>query len=302
LFESGSFKEFWQRLSSKTDYLVSFDDKEIIKKAIDELNTIKVEPPQIDIALYRIKEIENIYSTSDHKGRDTGKGKVTFAAMDLVEEISENTGISYKTVFEIIKGIDNYSEIVKNPPKFLQEAVTKIRRIELDELVRGLIYKTNGERYDIDELKEVIIRNTDRFQATPRKGIYDLIFWDSEIEKDFATDADCDNEVVCFLKLPDFYKIKTPIGPYNPDFGIVLKRKKIKTEKEAEFYFVIETKGTNDINDHKALTQDEITKIKCAQKHFEALGIDVYIDYFAPIKEYDTYKKKADKIIFSAND
>ncbi|WKZ69163.1 MAG: DEAD/DEAH box helicase family protein [Melioribacteraceae bacterium] len=301
LFESESFKKFWRKLARKTDYLVSFDDDVIIAKSIEALKTIKVEAPQVEVALHRISDIQDVYTTAENKGRQAGKGKVTFAPMDIIEEISENTGISYKSVFEILKGIDNYNEVAKNPPKFLQEAVTKIRQIELDELVRGLTYKLNGDKYDLNDLKEIIIRNTDRFQETPNRGIYDLMFWESDIEKEFAKEADTDSEVVCFLKLPEFYKIDTPIGPYNPDFGIVLKRKKIKSTDADEFYFVIETKGTNDINDHKALTLDEITKIKCAQKHFTALGIDAFFDYYAPVKEYKSFKKKADSKVLAAD-
>ncbi len=42
---------------------------------------------------------------------------------------------------------------------------------------------------------------------------------------------------------------------------------------DKELYFVIETKSTHDINDTHALTEDERTKIQCAVKHFQALGI-----------------------------
>jgi type III restriction enzyme len=97
------------------------------------------------------------------------------------------------------------------------------------------------------------------------------------------------------LKLPSYYKIQTPIGEYEPDFGIVMRRKQLKSGKESEFYFVVETKGTNDINDKKALKESEVYKIKCAMKHFDALGIDV--EYKAPVKEFDYFKEEAAKYI-----
>ena len=74
---------------------------------------------------------------------------------------------------------------------------------------------------------------------TPNRGLYDRVVFDSSFERDFAGFADNDNEVVCFLKLPAFYQIPTPIGPYNPDFGVVLRRKRLRDAKEAEFYFVV---------------------------------------------------------------
>jgi type III restriction enzyme len=59
------------------------------------------------------------------------------------------------------------------------------------------------------------------------------------VEHNFARATDNDDEVICFLKLPAYYKIKTPIGDYNPDFGVVMKRKSLRDGKESEFYFVI---------------------------------------------------------------
>ncbi|PJB29910.1 hypothetical protein CO110_03335, partial [Candidatus Desantisbacteria bacterium CG_4_9_14_3_um_filter_40_11] len=135
-------------------------------------------------------------------------------------------------------------------------------------------------------------KNTKKIEPTPNRGIYDHIVWDSEIEQNFARDADADTEVVCFLKLPDFYTINTPVGKYNPDFGMVLKRRKIRDKTSSEYYFVIETKGTNDINDRKALTENEIYRIKCAMKHFDALGIESKVNYIAPVKEFETFKSK----------
>ena len=114
-------------------------------------------------------------------------------------------------------------------------------------------------------------------------------------KRNFSLDADTDAEVVCFLKLPSFYKINTPIGNYEPDFGLIMKRKNIRNGNENEFYFVIETKGTNDINDKKALTESEVYKIRCAMKHFEKLGLEV--QYKAPVKEYNYFKTEADKTI-----
>ena len=74
-----------------------------------------------------------------------------------------------------------------------------------------------------------------------------------------------------------------------------MKRKSLKTGDENEFYFVIETKGTNDINDKKALTESEVYKIRCAMKHFEKLGLDV--QYKAPVKEYSYFKTQANQTV-----
>jgi type III restriction enzyme len=77
---------------------------------------------------------------------------------------------------------------------------------------------------------------------------------------------------------------------YRPDFGLVVRRKRLKSTDESEYYFVVETKGTADLEDTKALTPDEKRKIECAKKHFAALGIETdlkYQIYHAPVQDYE---------------
>jgi len=304
-FNSPSFRSFWKRLSQKTEYLVSFDEDRVIENSINTLNEITIPEHQIQVSLGRIQGISEDGIQAQDFRSESKAVNVLFAPIDLVEEISENTSLAYPTVFKIVQGLSNKKEIIKNPPRFLQEAVQKIRYIELDEMLRALDYRITGETFDIDQFKQFIVKNTDKIEPTPNKGIYDHIIWDSEHEQKFAREADGDTEVVCFLKLPPFYVIKTPAGEYNPDFGLVLKKKKIRAESESEYYFVIETKGTNNLDDRKALTENEIYKIKCALKHFEALGIAAKactelsrsVNYIAPVKEYEMFKNKAVEVV-----
>ena len=286
-FKSSSFAKFWKSLSKKTQYLVSFNEEKIINESIKELNNIKILEHKIQVSLGRLKDIsEKGIKTEDFR-TESKKAKIVFNSIDLIEEISESTSLAYPTVFKIIKDI-NKNEIIKNPPRFLQEAIDKIKKIELDEMLRALNYQTTGESFNLDGFEKFILKNTSNLEPTTNKGIYDHIIWDSEIEQQFAREADKDTEVVCFLKLPSFYVINTPAGLYNPDLGLVLKKKKIRSEDEQEYYFVIETKGTDMIEDSKALKGNEIYKIKCAIKHFKALGIEA--NYIAPVKDFETFK------------
>jgi restriction endonuclease len=81
------------------------------------------------------------------------------------------------------------------------------------------------------------------------------------------------------LKLPEGYAIPTPAGDYTPDFGLIFKERGHRAmelganaqPQQGEF-FVVEVKGTHDLNDPKALSPEEVLKIECAARHFEALG------------------------------
>jgi type III restriction enzyme len=292
-----AFKRFWKSLAKKTDYLISFNEENLIEKSIEEINKINIADYVAEVSSRSIGEITEEGIKDEFGGTETYALKAYFTPLDLVEELSENTGLSYLTLFKIVEGITNHEHFVKNPPQFIHQAAAIIRNIELDEMIRGLDYHLTGEDFPFSF--DDFVRNIapQAYVDTPKRGVFDKMLVDSDVERTFAKTADLDDEIICFLKLPSYYKIKTPIGEYEPDFGLVIKRKSLKTGSESEYYFVIETKGTNDINDKKSLTESEVYRIKCAMKHFEALGVEVH--YKAPVKEYSYFKTEATKTINS---
>jgi type III restriction enzyme len=289
LSESKSFRAFWEKLARKTDYTVVFREDEIVRRAIEALGKLVVGDYEAEIVLTRIRGIAMTGLASDEIGRETEKLNASFTPLDLIEEISENTALSYPTAAKIVAGLGNFSAIAKNPPKFLARANALIRAIEVDEMLRSLSYHPTGESLPLTALLPVI-ETYFPIEPTPERGVYDGVAYQSTPERSFTQAAEHDNEVICFLKLPDCYEIPTPVGLfYRPDFGLVLKRKNLTSKAEAEYYFVIEVKSTNNIDDAKSLTETERMKIKCALKHFEALGIEAklsYVPYVAPVKDY----------------
>jgi type III restriction enzyme len=290
-----AFRKYWTALARKTEYTMSFDEDNLIRESADRINQITIPDFIIEASSFLINAITEEGKNDTFQGSEHIIQKTTFTPLDVIEELSENTGVSYNTLFKIVNRLTNLEQMVKNPPRFIHEASDIIRDVELDEMIRGLDYQITGETYPFDFNDFVKNISNTGYVDTPHKGVFDKMLVDSDVERNFSLDADRDAEVVCFLKLPSWYKIKTPIGNYEPDFGLVMKRKSLKTGDENEFYFVIETKGTNDINDKKALTESEVYKIRCAMKHFEKLGLEV--KYKAPIKEYSYFKTLANQTI-----
>ncbi len=289
-----AFRRFWKTMAKKTDYTVAFNEASLVENCVKALNSIEIEDYAVEVSSHAITSLSADGLETAMGGSESYRQRAHFSALDLIEELSENTGLSYPTTLQIIKGV-NLQYFVKNPPQFIHIAAEKIRNIELDEMLRGLDYHTTEEVFPFDFhdfAKKVFVT---KYVETPNKGVFNRMIVDSYIEREFARVADLQEDVVCFLKLPAYYKIKTPIGNYNPDFGIVMKRKSLRNGNESEYYFVVETKGTNDMDDKKALTAGEIYKIKCALKHFAKLGVEVH--YKAPVKEYMYFKKEADKTI-----
>ena len=70
--------------------------------------------------------------------------------------------------------------------------------------------------------------------------------------------------VKLFVKLASWFRIDTPVGPYNPDWAFV-------TEREEKLYFVRKTKATLDSGE---LRTKENQKIDCGRRHFQSIGVD----------------------------
>jgi len=292
---SAAFKRFWSSLAKKSDYTVLFSEENLIEQSVEKINSITIADYVAEVTSRSIEEITDNEAKSSFRGTETYTLKGYFAPLDLVKELSESTGLGYTTLFKIVARMTNHEHFVKNPPQFIHRAAAVIRSVELDEMIRGLDYHATNQSFPFSF--EDFVRNISQqgYVDTPKRGVFDRMLVDSDVERTFAQSADNDDEILCFLKLPSYYKIKTPIGDYQPDFGLVMKRKSLKTGAESEFYFVIETKGTNDMNDKKALTESEKYKIRCAMKHFDSLGVDVR--YKAPVKEYAYFKTEAGKTI-----
>ena len=295
------FRRFWNTIAKKTTYRVSFNEDAIIRSSIEELNTISIADYKAEVSMYHVRDIEDL-SQREYIGSDDPRHlQASFSPHDLIEDLSEKTGLCYNSVMRIVSEIDTKKEYLKNPPVFLEKAAFKIRQIQLDELTRCITYTPTGETYDFD-FADFTKDACDNYVSTPYHGIWDKTLYDSKYEHDFALEADNDTkhpEIVCFLKFPSWYRIPMPqpIGNYyEPDFGVVLKRKSLKeNQRTKEYYFVIEIKGTNDLSDQRALTPHEVARIKCAVEHFRSLGIEAV--YKAPIREYSKFEEEADKTI-----
>jgi len=291
-FESDPFRRFWTRLSQRTDYSVHFNERALISDCITKLNEITLSHYEAEIELTRIDSIkENEEAASTNVGRETARLSADFSPIDLIEELSENTALAYPTIVEIVKGLTNLSQLVRNPPRYLHLATEHINRIAVDEMVRTIDYTPTGEFYGFDLFQDIIetYRGT---VPTPNNGLYDHVIVDAESlpEKRFANEADRHPRVRALIKLPDWYKIPVPsmkggTASYTPDFGLVVSHKGLRDEKEVELHLVVETKSTNKIDE---LTPEEQIKIKCAIKHFHALGIsaNTTLLFQAPIDRF----------------
>ena len=132
-------------------------------------------------------------------------------------------------------------------------------------IIEGIKYeKIINEEYEMRRFEEEEIVRYLNNLIKVKKSIYDAIEYKSEIEKRFAEELDKRDDIRLFVKLPDWFKIETPLGGYNPDWAIV-------KQNDETLYLVRETKG---VRDYYKLRNEEADKLKCAKCHFQELNVD----------------------------
>ncbi len=131
-FDSDPFRRFWNRLSQRTDYSVYLDENALVRECVEKLNSITLQEYAAEIELTRIESVSVGDARATSLGRETIRLSGDFAAMDVIEELSENTALAYPTVVEIVKGITTLDQFVRNPPRYLHLATDHINRIAVE--------------------------------------------------------------------------------------------------------------------------------------------------------------------------
>lgn len=276
------FLELWNRIKKKTTYRVQFDSEELIRNVIGMLD---IELAKIKAPLITKTVTETVM---DINGIQAGTQKTTVTVMDtrqvpvgdILTSLEAATHLTRKTLSRILTGIQHLQAIRFNGPLF-EKTVQRVIRAEMKKLmVKGVSYKpvTIGEKeYNAQELFKDTEGYLDKMVKAGEKCVLDHVIWDSEIEKQFAIDAEASEQVKMYVKLPSTFRIHTPLGPYNPDWALVLD-----VEGKNHLYFVVETKGTDMLGE---LRDKESGKIYCAEQHFNTVadGQESPARYLAPV-------------------
>ncbi len=290
-FDSSDFDELWRRIAHKTKYVVHFDEETIINRCIEVLNSIVVPQHEISVDLYRVTRLDQaeqqVSVESEYGGSETVEASVPSVALNIVRSLSEDTSLSLGATTKIVSGLNSQQELLKNPLVFLAEAGKKIRHIMQEEMVRIVRYEALSDSWEKTDFKEMF-ETFDRTLKTD-KSIYDHILIDSDIEERFAIDCNSEGRMRFFIKLPKWYTIDTPIGKYTPDWALAIEKRNIGDDEGIGFYFVVETKGTNDPSE---LRSDELAKIQCAVEHFKSIGLE---EYFAPVDSLSALRNLANQ-------
>jgi type III restriction enzyme len=195
---------------------------------------------------------------------------------DILAYLQDQTELTRATLVRILKDSTRLDEFFVDSQKFMDQVAT-ILKYELHRLlVNGIKYeKLVAEGKEIEwemELfkSEEIINYLTALQV--KHSSHEWIVYNSTIEYDFARKLDQREDIKLFLKLPDKFTIDTPVGKYIPDWAIV-------KHNDDTIYMVCETKGIKK-EQYLKLRTSEADKIRCGERHFEALGVsyDMVVD------------------------
>lgn len=194
---------------------------------------------------------------------------------DILAYLQNETDLTRQTLAEILQRSGRLHEFRLNPQAFITQVTSQINHTLHALMLRGIEYvKIAGQQWEMhrleDSAEQQLERYLDNLYKVNHQGkvLFDYVEYQSEVEKEFAQELDDDERVKFFVKLPGWFKVDTPVGPYNPDWAIVFEQ---GVQQRSRLYLVRETKGT--LNKEK-LRQEENDKILCGGKHFAAIGVD----------------------------
>lgn len=275
------FVELWNKIKYKTTYKIDFDSDKLIEfaangnESFDGVNSIQTRKGTY---LYKKGTVEMSQAgvkadeSSENSVQATTNGE--YKLPDIITFLQNETSLTRKTIVAILQSVNNLDSFKNNPLSYMNQAEKIINAIKNQLIVDGIKYTRTDDEYEQTLFSTETLNaylgdngNSVAVDTDKQKTVYDYVVTDSSIEKDFARKAEMDDNVKFYIKLPDWFKIRTPLGPYNPDWALLYEE-----DDEQHLYFIVETKGDTSF---EQLRPHERAKILAGEKHFKAIDTDI---------------------------
>ncbi len=270
VLQSAEFKALWDRIKHKTTYRVQFDNEKLVESCI---NAFQDAPPIPKTRLqWRKAEIAigkaGVEATEREGAQTVVLDETDIELPDLLTDLQDRTQLTRRSIQRILVGSDRLEDFKRNPQQFIELAAEAINRCKRLAVVDGIKYQRLGdEHYYAQELfeKEELTGYLKNMLAETTKSVYEQLVYDSGTEATFADQLEKNDAVKVYAKLPGWFTVFTPLGPYNPDWAVLVEK-----DGDERLYFVVETKGSLFTDD---LRDKESAKIECGKAHFKALAV-----------------------------
>jgi type III restriction enzyme len=266
------FKELWDRISKRTKYRVSLSTDQLVGVAAGAIASADpIEPPKVRVRVVELEQSAAGIAADKHIDQHSYDTAGPTLLPDILADLQNETDLTRATLVRILRDSGRLADFTVNPQAFTVLVTSRINSALRKQMVDGIQYEpVPGLSWEMHRLEPEASEEIERYAArlysvqNGSKAIYDHIEIDSEVERRFAKGLDDNQRVRFFMKLPAWFTVDTPIGPYNPDWAIVFG-------DSERVYLVRETKGSTDPEEIRGR---EETKIRCATQHFAAIGVD----------------------------
>lgn len=287
IYLSPDFKSLWDKIKHKTVYRLNFDSIELQELATLKVKSMRPIKENTIIAKYVTLKVgdKGVEHADPHRIHTITREYYKENPLpNILSYVEQYTGLKRKSIANILKDSGRLDQFYTNPQVFMEQVVEQINLGKRELIVDGIEYEKIGDQeYWKQELfeEEELIGYIKENAIETNKSVYSHVIYDSTtIEKPFAEKLNTDDDVKLFLKLPDWFKIDTPLGSYNPDWAVIFNKNGVE-----RLYFVIETKGSIHREDLRVTEQK---KIECGRKHFTAIDPNVS---FEQASSYDFWRE-----------
>lgn len=294
VFLDPEFIELWDSIKYKTVYSIEFETEELIDKCSKAIvSNLNCDSAVIISKIAKLEMSDAGITTNEIDSNVSGTIDDVSYYPDIITFLQNKTNLTRKTIVKILIQSKTLHIFKRNPQSYMTEVARIIQRQLRDLILNGIKYTKLGDDcyYAQELLKEnplygYLERNM--IEAPSNKYPFTHVVYDSDNEASFAEKFENNRNILKYVKLPSKFKIPTPLGPYNPDWAVLVDQ-----NGKRKLYFVLETKRENlQIALDDDLRQNEKDKIYCGQKHFEALNTNAQ---FETVTNFDKFIHEAIK-------
>ena len=269
VLQSADFKALWDRIKHKTTYRVQFDNEALLATCIAALRDAppiartRLQWRKADLAIGRSGVDAKETATSAPVTLDEGDIDLP----DILTDLQDKTQLTRRSIHRILVESARLDDFKRNPQQFIELAAEIINRAKRLALVDGIKYQRIGtEDYYAQELFETKeLSGYLKTMLNANKSVYEQVIYQSDTERTFAEQLEKNEAIKVYAKLPGWFRVPTPLGPYNPDWAVLVEK-----DGAERLYFVVETKSSLFTDD---LRDKESAKIECGKAHFKALEV-----------------------------
>ncbi|MDR0821422.1 MAG: DEAD/DEAH box helicase family protein [Oscillospiraceae bacterium] len=285
---SPEFLALWEKIKGRTAYRVQIDEPLLVARCIEQLRLMESVPKARIVTQTANIDVQNAgVSGFETSVRTTDLADEGHKLPEFLRVVDNECFLLQTTVADILTQSGRVADYLNNPQRMAEMFIETVKAVQNGMEIDGICYhRLSGEEYYLQEIfdSEELIAYLDKNAVNVQHSVYDYVIYDSDtVERPFAVALDDDSDVRMFFKIPQKFKIETPIGTYNPDWAVYLDKDGVE-----KLYFVLETKGTTTL---EGLRGEEKQKIHCGERHFAALDEDVVFSG-KPVRDWREFKVK----------